>query len=458
MPHRTRSRHGGTENIFDPRSLENIIIYNIIYAMSDAAIKIENISKMYRIGAKQKMNDTFREAMMRMFTAPMRKLKGLGRASATSEDMVWALKDISFEVKRGEVLGVIGRNGAGKSTLLKIISRITEPTGGRIEMRGRVGSLLEVGTGFHPELTGRENIFLNGAIMGMSRDEIKRKFDEMVAFSEIEKFLDTQVKKYSSGMYVRLAFAVAAHLDPEILLVDEVLAVGDSAFQKKCLGKMGDITKEGRTILFVSHNMGAIENLCSKAILISNGKLNRYENSKQVIEYYLETFSSGTDEEILHLSDRKDRKGNKKIIFTDYYLENMDGNRISAARSGMDVVFVLNFRCNSKETLRNVDVGISIKTQNEQALFVLYSSYVGQEFQIVPEKGSFRCHVKQLPLSTGRYKMGARITAGGEEADWPNGGIGYLEVEAGDFYGTGKAGFGGTAPILVNGEWDCREI
>jgi len=254
--------------------------------MSDIAIRAANLSKLYHIGRGQGKAGyrTLRESMMGWAIAPLRWFSRDGRASA--DDTIWALKDVSFEVKRGEVVGIIGRNGAGKSTLLKILSRITDPTEGTVDLYGRVGSLLEVGTGFHPELTGRENIYLNGAILGMKRTEIIRKFDEIVDFSEIEKFLDTPVKHYSSGMYVRLAFAVAAHLDPEILLVDEVLAVGDAAFQKKCLGKLGDVAKEGRTVLFVSHNMGQIRSLCSQGILLRDGKNSLYGPIVNVISDY----------------------------------------------------------------------------------------------------------------------------------------------------------------------------
>src|SRR3954452_12188805 len=233
--------------------------------MNDIAIRVENLSKLYRIGARQEPYRTLRDTLAGAATAPFRRVRSaFQRNAATSEQSndFWALKNVSFEVKRGEVIGIIGRNGAGKSTLLKILSRITEPTEGRLTLRGRVASLLEVGTGFHAELTGRENIFLNGAILGMSRQEVRRKFDEIVAFAEVERFLDTPVKRYSSGMYVRLAFAVAAHLEPEILIVDEVLAVGDAEFQKKCLGKIDDVAhRQGRTVLFVSHNMAAIQNL-----------------------------------------------------------------------------------------------------------------------------------------------------------------------------------------------------
>ncbi len=235
--------------------------------MSDIAIRVENLSKRYRIGLKEEMHDTFAASMMDFVRRPLENLRRLRRLSQFKEnghepeDIIWALKDVSFEVKRGEVVGLIGRNGAGKSTLLKILSNITYPTSGRVQMHGRVSSLLEVGTGFHPELTGRENIYLNGTILGMTKAEIDRKLDEILDFAGVEEFIDTPVKRYSSGMKVRLAFSVAAHLEPEILVVDEVLAVGDAEFQNKCLGKMGEVAKGGRTVLFVSHNMGAIRSL-----------------------------------------------------------------------------------------------------------------------------------------------------------------------------------------------------
>lgn len=260
--------------------------------MSDTVIRVENLGKKYTL-AHQQEGERYRA--LRDVLAD--KAKSLGRhfkpqsplptAHSPSQEEFWALKDVSFEIKQGDRVGIIGRNGAGKSTLLKILSRITDPTEGRINIKGRVASLLEVGTGFHPELTGRENIFLNGAILGMSREEIKRKFDEIVDFAEVERFLDTPVKRYSSGMYVRLAFAVAAYLEPEILIVDEVLAVGDAQFQKKCLGKMKDVSSEGRTILFVSHNMTAIRVLCNKGILLSKGQLKREDDIQSVIQHYL---------------------------------------------------------------------------------------------------------------------------------------------------------------------------
>lgn len=263
--------------------------------MGDIAVRVENLSKLYRIGTKQEGYKTFRDSITDALTAPFKRVAGLLRgnaaAAANLNETIWALKDVSFEVKKGEVVGIIGRNGAGKSTLLKILSRITEPTSGEAKVYGRVGALLEVGTGFHPELTGRENIYLNGAILGMSREEIKRKFDEIVAFAEVEKFIDTPVKHYSSGMGLRLGFAVAAHLEPEILIVDEVLAVGDAAFQKKCLGKMSEVAGEGRTVLFVSHNMAAVSNLCTRSILMEHGLIVLDGKTAQSVMRYLENSS-----------------------------------------------------------------------------------------------------------------------------------------------------------------------
>jgi lipopolysaccharide transport system ATP-binding protein len=254
--------------------------------MSDTVIKVENLSKKYIIRHQNQEKDT---ALRDVISNGVRSIFNAKEKNQNNREEFWALKDVSFEINQGDRVGIIGRNGAGKSTLLKILSRITEPTKGQIKIKGRVASLLEVGTGFHPELTGRENIFLNGAILGMSKVEIQRKFDEIVAFAEVEKFLDTPVKRYSSGMYVRLAFAVAAHLEPEILVVDEVLAVGDAQFQKKCLGKMEEVGKEGRTVLFVSHNLGAIKSLCSSGIVLSSGKLIYHGSVSQSISHYNDT-------------------------------------------------------------------------------------------------------------------------------------------------------------------------
>ena len=276
--------------------------------MNSEAIVAEALSKLYQIGHLQNRHDTLRDHLMAGLVDITQRKK------RAEEDSIWALRNVSFNVQQGEVVGIIGRNGAGKSTLLKVLARITEPTSGRAVINGRVGSLLEVGTGFHPELTGRENIFLNGAILGMRKREIERQFDEIVAFAEIEQFLDTPVKRYSSGMYVRLAFAVAAHLEPEILLVDEVLAVGDAQFQKKCLGKMNDVAKQGRTVLFVSHNMGAVSRMCQRGILLRNGEISALGNIEQVIDAYI-----GSGAESI-LDWQREEQANDSAYFSRIYI------------------------------------------------------------------------------------------------------------------------------------------
>lgn len=289
--------------------------------MSDIAIRVQELGKQYRLGGRQTSYKTLRESLMTAAGAPIRWLKG---ERGANEGTFWALEDVSFEVKQGEAVGIIGRNGAGKSTLLKILSRITRPTRGRVELYGRVGSLLEVGTGFHGELTGRENIYLNGAILGMHRDEINRKFNEIVDFSGVEKFLDTAVKFYSSGMYVRLAFAVAAHLEPEILVVDEVLAVGDADFQKKCLNKMGSVAKEGRTVLFVSHNMSAVQDLCQYAFWLDSGKIVLKGETKSVVGAYMSKNTQGVKEQAW--DDPSTAPGNETVRLVYAKVESAPGH------------------------------------------------------------------------------------------------------------------------------------
>jgi lipopolysaccharide transport system ATP-binding protein len=325
--------------------------------MSDPIIQVENLGKKYIIGhQKQERYTALRDVIANGAKSVGQKLltpMGKKVSDPTVEEF-WALKDVSFEIKQGDRVGIIGRNGAGKSTLLKILSRITEPTTGRISIKGRVASLLEVGTGFHPELTGRENIYLNGAILGMSKVEIKRKFDEIVAFAEVEKFLDTPVKRYSSGMYVRLAFAVAAHLEPEILIVDEVLAVGDTAFQKKCLGKMGDVAKEGRTVLFVSHNMAAVEALCSKGILLEQGQIKKIDSAKIITIQFQKNIINSTSQ-----------KEHKQIIgFSDQYRIGISNLRYQIASRNFDNGFDLKieFDVLAEKHHSNIGIGLTIST------------------------------------------------------------------------------------------------
>ena len=326
--------------------------------MNDVVIKAENLGKKYIIGhqAERGGYTALRDVLMQNARTLWNKTKDLASGKPIIQgdtlEEVWALKDVSFEIKRGDAVGIIGRNGAGKSTLLKILSRITEPSTGLVTIKGRVASLLEVGTGFHPELSGRENIYLNGTILGMTRVEIKRKFDEIVAFAEVEKYLDTPVKRYSSGMYVRLAFAVAAHLEPEILVVDEVLAVGDAQFQKKCLGKMSEVGKEGRTVLFVSHNLGAIKQLCNQGILLNAGRLLFNGVSDNAIEEYIKNSTAKNQDTIK-------RAGNGKIIFEDTYISDENGNKKFEYFVGDSIV--LYFTLHFKSKIRNTIVGIDIK-------------------------------------------------------------------------------------------------
>jgi len=326
--------------------------------MNNVVIKAENIGKKYIIGhqAERGGYTALRDVLMQNARTLWNKTKDLatGKPIIQGDTMeeVWALKDVSFEIHRGEAVGIIGRNGAGKSTLLKILSRITEPSTGRVTIKGRVASLLEVGTGFHPELSGRENIYLNGTILGMTRVEIKRKFDEIVAFAEVEKYLDTPVKRYSSGMYVRLAFAVAAHLEPEILIVDEVLAVGDAQFQRKCLGKMEQVGKEGRTVLFVSHNMAAVNNLCNYAMLLDSGTLDCFSKTKSVVEkYILQGEAVFNNNLILNHQD-------EVLDVIDFFTCDMHGNRFSVFKTTENIY--LKTRLNLKKSVEGLRIGIDV--------------------------------------------------------------------------------------------------
>ena len=320
--------------------------------------------------------------------APLRRMRSVFKHSEAvpANNFIWALKDISFEIKQGEVMGIIGRNGAGKSTLLKILSHITEPTEGRVALRGRVGSLLEVGTGFHPELTGRENIYLNGAILGMKRVEIDRKFDDIVAFAEIERFLDTPVKRFSSGMFVRLAFAVAAHMEPENLLVDEVLAVGDVAFQQKCLGKMGDVAREGRSVIFVSHNMGAVVNLCTRGILLKEGKISFDGDIRDTVTRYLSIPTSAGD---VDLSLVTDRSGNGKARFTRVVTRSDSTNVVDTFVIGDNLIF--DFNIYSSELIRSGKISLQVITSNGTPVYHLVAEDAG--FELIDLKGESRVRV-----------------------------------------------------------------
>lgn len=419
--------------------------------MNDIAIRVENLSKRYRIGQRERYL-TLRDVLARSFTAPFRLFRRDDQSpvpnSQSKSNYIWALKDVSFEVKRGEVVGIIGRNGAGKTTLLKILSRITEPTEGYAEVRGRVGSLLEVGTGFHPELTGRENIYLSGAILGMKKREIDRKFDEIVAFAEVEKFIDTPVKHYSSGMYVRLAFAVAAHLEPEILLVDEVLAVGDAAFQKKCLGKMGDVAKEGRTVLFVSHNMGAIQSLCERVMLLRNGRLVGTGEPTEIITMYMSEMHEVAQ---LPISDRSDREGNGKIRIIGLTVNGVDNASTVTVCAGDTVQFVLDYV--AKDRPRKPSFHIGIYDAYGVSILHLSSRVVGCVFENLDLQGRVSCTIPRLPLRPGHYTVNVAVLEESTLLDRVEAAM-EMNVTKGDFYGSGDTSSMDWGICLVDHYWE----
>lgn len=374
--------------------------------MGDVAIRVAGLSKQYRIGKRESYR-TLRDTLASTFTVPFRKagklLRGEGADAAELDEAIWALREISFEIERGEVIGIIGGNGAGKSTLLKILSRITEPTNGFAEIHGRVASLLEVGTGFHPELTGRENIYLNGAILGMRRTEIERKFDEIVDFSEVEKFIDTPVKHYSSGMYLKLAFAVAAHLEPEILLVDEVLAVGDVRFQKKCLGKMGAVAKEGRTIIFVSHNMGAITQLCERVLLLENGRLKRIGPAAEVVTSYLDS-SLGTEVQSTWTSPSLE-SNHSKVQFRSVRLLSSDEQPVSLVT--FHDALLVEIVYDVKDPVSYLSITFHVLDSMNNVVFESMDTDLPEWRGSVREPGRYRAIAKIPPhlLRPGRYAL-----------------------------------------------------
>ena len=415
--------------------------------MSDVAIRVENLSKLYHIGVLQRRNDTLRDALSDVFH---RARRSLSSGSSRSDDAdLWALKDVSFEVQRGEVVGIIGRNGAGKSTLLKILSRITEPTSGQAEIHGRVGSLLEVGTGFHPELTGRENIYLNGAILGMRRTEIDRQFDEIVAFAEIEHFLDTPVKRYSSGMYVRLAFAVAAHLEPEILLVDEVLAVGDAAFQSKCLGKMEDVAKAGRTVLFVSHNMAAVLNLCERAILLGRGTIIQQGDVHLVAQDYINSLEPVDNQA---LSQVTDREGDGTVRFVGLKISDAAGRDILKPVCGEDMTIDLTYEAPQELSRKSVVFSIGFYNLIGQPLFMCRSDLQGTEYTNLPAQGIVSCRIRRFPLPPGRFRINLHCEANGILADWVRDAL-MIDVADGDFFGSGRLPARERGDLLIDHDW-----
>jgi lipopolysaccharide transport system ATP-binding protein len=419
----------------------------------DIVIHAHNISKHYRLGVIN------HGTLYRDLQSWWAKIRGnpdpnatVGGAWSHSQsrvegDLFRALEGISFDISRGEIIGVIGGNGAGKSTLLKVLSRITAPTSGWIGLSGRVASLLEVGTGFHPELTGRENIYLNGAILGMSSREISRKFDEIVEFAEIGQFIDTPVKRYSSGMYVRLAFSVAAHLESEILLVDEVLAVGDIAFQKKCLGKMEDIGSSGRTILFVSHNMAAIENLCTKALVLKDGRVDFHGNVKEGIEHYHAFFG---ESEGINLEDVP-RSGDGRARISDVWFSDAEGNRLPILKSGQEVQ--LHIAVNPvAEKCSNLILAAGITTLQGEGVLHLSTETGGLPLPSLDTATVLTCTIPRLTLRGGYYSINLFLSANGIVTDWLQGGYRF-QIEDADFYRTGKLPPEGYSTFLADFSW-----
>jgi len=403
--------------------------------MNNTVISVEHLTKKYDLGVistgtlSRDLNRWW--ARLRGQSDPYSTIGQRDHFERIGESIL-ALDDVSFKVEQGEALGVIGKNGAGKSTLLKILSRVTAPTSGVVKVKGRMGSLLEVGTGFHPELTGRENVYLNGAILGMRKDEVDRKFDEIVDFSGVEKFIDTPVKRYSSGMYVRLAFAVAAHLDPEILVVDEVLAVGDAEFQKKCLGKMGDVAGEGRTVLFVSHNMAMIETLCTSSILLDDGKLIEFSNTEEVIEIYLNKVEENATNSLV----KRDLDDKDKIaMYTQAKLLDKDKQSVNSIQMGEDLIIQLDFI--SHQRIRTPKFGVRLYNSMKQDLISWRTNETYGEMPPIKKGGTLFLHIRSLNLLPGIYHLALGVSDGYQNYDYVEDAL-TIEITPKAVYSTGK--------------------
>jgi len=415
--------------------------------MSRPIIEVSHLSKRYTLGSigATTIRDEWARLWSNLWRPPDGKADGASARLEPETKSFWALRDISFSVLPGEIVGLVGRNGAGKSTLLKILSRITEPSSGQAVLRGRVTSLLEVGTGFHPDLPGRENIYLNGAMLGMKTAEINRKFDEIVEFAEIRDFIDTPVKRYSSGMYVRLAFAVAAHLEPEILLVDEVLAVGDAAFQKKCLGKMGDVAKQGRTVLLVSHNMASILALCERAVLLGEGKLLDDGPAGDVVQKYLQAMAS---KEVVDLRSRQDRQGDGEARLTSFRIESEDSGDL--IRSTSRIRLTLGY--NGSRPLKFARFMVAIHDFRNTAIFLFDSGAAGGVPEQMPREGFVTCVTDPINLTPGRCYVNLAIFRGNSMSDHIEHAATF-DVEADDVYGTGKVPQREEALCLLRQKW-----
>lgn len=412
--------------------------------MSDWVIEAEGLSKCYRIGGRERPVDTLGSRLGQLALTPWRNLQALrrlGKYGDGDNDQVWAVRDLTFQVKRGEVLGIVGHNGAGKSTLLKVLSRITPPTAGRATIRGRVASLLEVGTGFHPELTGRENIYLNGAVLGMSRREIQRKFDEIVAFSEFSQFIDTPIKRYSSGMTVRLGFAVAAHLDPDILIIDEILAVGDAAFQRKCIGKMNEIVQQERTILFVSHNLASVRQLCSRAVLLDHGVMVGQGKTDAVIRQYQAS--------IAELPQQGSEASGDRLQISQVSVHDDSGMRVGELFSGRAMEIRLQYH--NPTGVESCEADLMLYNEHGVPITRLGTSYCGDRPKLAAS-GVLVCRLPRLPLPLGRYRIAATLRMYHERYDEQLHAASF-EVVGSTFHDHGPQPHAGQFATLVEHSW-----
>lgn len=416
-------------------------------------ISIENLGKSYMIGhlGKERRYVALRDVIADGMRKGWSRLRHPEYYTHENLEEFWALKDIDLEVQKGDRLGIIGRNGAGKTTLLKVLSRITEPSRGQIKVKGRVACLLEVGTGFHPELTGRENIFLNGAILGMSRAEIRRKFDEIVDFAGVEQFLDTPVKRFSSGMHVRLGFSVAAHLEPEILVVDEVLAVGDASFQKKCIGKMDSVAKEGRTILFVSHQMQAVSNLCNRATLLDRGVVVKEGDTDDVINSYLNEKATS---KVIALKNRKDREGNGKLRLVETWVEDENNIRVTNVIMGKLVKICARYEIPDHMAVNGLNAAFAVNSLQNIQISDLSNVSTGDDFfSPIPFNGIITCVIKKLPLNVGTYTYNIMIREKNDDILDYIVEAGRFDVTEGDFFGTGKIASSNRL-IMMDHNWE----
>lgn len=420
--------------------------------MAEIVIQADGLGKVYTLRGKSNGYPTLRESLSGAVSRMLRRSTSFTRPGLGQPERFWALRNASLSIGAGEVVGLIGRNGAGKSTLLKLLAGITEPTEGRAEIHGRIGSLLEVGTGFHPELSGGENIFMNGALLGMPRETIKRKFDEIVAFAEVERFVDTPVKHYSSGMYMRLAFSVAAHMETEVLLVDEVLAVGDLGFQEKCLGKMGDLSSSGRTVIFVSHSLASIANLCRSALWLDRGSLKLQGPVSEVVGRYAASIHALSS---VSLAERMDRSGDGSTQFERIVFRNGKGEPVNALCLGEDLSVELTYRSKHQKALEPVSTSIVFVNQVGTPILTCWNELVSAELRGLAPAGRLICTIPRIPLAPGNYSVTAAFVVGGRTADKIRD-VATLKVLDGDYFGSGRLPPAGNACVMVDHRWSAR--